>query len=400
MNFCDPVRLTKSNSLRLFVREEKMTSSKKVLFISAPIGSGHIQAAQAVAATLKAIAPDIAVEHANVFDFFPPAIGKAVLNIYLKLLKVFPRAYGSMYDWGNTSSFAVAGRELISTYLANRMNKYIKEINPALIVCTHATPAGLAARLVRTGDFAAPVLAIVTDYTVHRLWIYPEISQYFVADESLGNYLLTHDIRLDRYQVTGIPVNNGFVDGVRDRQTVLTSYGLSDNIATILLMGGGTGLLPMIEIIKTLETLEVSLQIIAVAGNNPPLHRALNKLATTLSFCKLIPLGFVTNVNELMAISHILVSKPGGMTCAEALASGLPLIIYQPIPGQEEANTRFLVLKSAAWRAESLSELRAIIAEVVTQTSDKLTAVKAKAEALGRPDAAKKIASYIIDVLQ
>ena len=108
-------------------------------------------------------------------------------------------------------------------------------------------------------------------------------------------------------------------------------------------MGGGAGILPFADIIRVLDDLEISLQIIAVTGENHRLRRELAKLEATLKNCTLNPLGYIDNIHELMAVADLLLSKPGGMTSAEAIATGLPILIYRPIPGQEEANTSYLV---------------------------------------------------------
>jgi processive 1,2-diacylglycerol beta-glucosyltransferase len=54
-------------------------------------------------------------------------------------------------------------------------------------------------------------------------------------------------------------------------------------------------------------------------------------------------LGYTKEVSKLMDISELLVTKPGGMTCTEGMAKGIPMLFYEPIPGQEEENLEYFV---------------------------------------------------------
>jgi processive 1,2-diacylglycerol beta-glucosyltransferase len=365
--------------------------------MSAPIGSGHIRAAQAVEAAIRSIAPQIDTRLANVFEFLPPTVGKTILNTYLKILHVYPKAYGMAYAWGNRSPSALLGRQLINGYLAGRMLTYIEQYKPSLIVCTHATPAGLMAHLLRQEKVNVPTVAIVTDYIVHRLWIYPEITRYYVAHEQLRTFLAEYGVFPANSQTSGIPIALDFQHKINKRQLIGT-LGMNEHIPIILIMGGGAGTIPMDTIVRSFEALEMPLQFIAVAGNNKKMYNQLVALGKTCS----IPLkiyGFTNNIHELMQISDLLISKPGGVTAAEAVAAGLPIIIYRPIPGQEEANTDYLIQSGAALRADTLRDVFNLTTQLLTVNHCKLSDLKRKAVSLGRPNAANQIAAGLIDML-
>jgi processive 1,2-diacylglycerol beta-glucosyltransferase len=224
-------------------------SKKKVLFISAPIGSGHTKVAQAVGKALCTQNDDVEIKIANLFDFFNSTLGNLMLKLYLKVLDTFPQLYAKAYSWGNNSRLALVGRGLISRYLAKRMYSFISNYNPTAIVCTHATPAGLSAYLIRKGQLQIPVFAVVTDFVVHRLWVYQEITHYFVAHEDMKNYLNVFGVKPVKIQISGIPVDENFTLWT-DREKTLKKLNLYGNIKTILVMGGGAGVLPMKEIVK------------------------------------------------------------------------------------------------------------------------------------------------------
>lgn len=371
-------------------------AERKVLFISAPIGAGHVRAAQAVGAALRRLDPDVTAEFANVFDFFSPRLGKVILGGYLKVLDIFPQAYGAAYGWGNSSRLALAGRAAVSGFLAGRMERYIAESQPDAIVVSHATPAGLVAHLAARGRLAVPTAAVVTDFVVHRLWVYPELGLYCVAHEAMRDYLAGAGVARERSVVTGIPVDGRFAAPLA-RSEARAALGLRADVPVVLIMGGGAGVMPMAEIVAALEALARPLQLVAVAGRNEALRRRLAAEAARLRHCTLQALGFVDNVDVLMAAADLLVSKPGGLTAAEALARGLPLVIYRPIPGQEEANTAFLTAHGTAVRVESAAALAAFAGRMLAGGATELAAMRAAALRLGRPGAAEAVARLIMD---
>lgn len=363
----------------------------KVLFISAPIGSGHIRAARAIGSALQEIDSSNQVEIANVFDFFPSWIGDSILKGYLRILSVFPRAYGIAYGWGNSSGIALYGRRLISRLLARQMLAYINSYEPDVVVCTHATPAGLVADLLRRGELKVPGVAVVTDFVLHRLWIYPEIHHYFVANEDLRQQLAREGIPLEHSCASGIPVDVAFTS-LPSRQVATRRLGLDPDLPTVMIMGGGAGVLPMDSIIKTLDRLNISFQMMAVCGNNHTLYTALSGKQDRRH--RLLVFGFIENIPALMAASTILVTKPGGMTTAEAICCGLPLLLYSPIPGQEEANAKSLLKDGTALQVNTLEQLANTVSSLLSQ-NDKLSHLQHNALAAAKPKASAVAADVI-----
>jgi len=367
----------------------------RILFLTAPIGAGHTRAAQAVSKALGRLYPGCEMRMANIFDFFHPVIGKTILLIYLKILSVVPRLYGSMYGWGNDSRWALRTREFINSYLAKRMRRFITDYNPNIIVCTHATPAGIASCLRKEGSIDVPVLAVVTDFVVHKLWVYPTIDYYYVAGQPLRDYLNSNGVPYDKSLSTGIPVDSDFFSQKAIGQDSLSALGLNANLPIILIMGGGAGVLPMAEIIMSCQSIEQPIQIIAVAGHNKTLFNQLTARQPEFKHCVRI-LGYVNNIPELMSAAQIIISKPGGMTSAEALCAGVPMIIYKPIPGQEEANTSYLVAQQVAEQVDSLEELQASLKRVLNEKPDDKKARRQRSLLLSRPYAADEIAGHIL----
>jgi processive 1,2-diacylglycerol beta-glucosyltransferase len=164
-------------------------------------------------------------------------------------------------------------------------------------------------------------------------------------------------------------------------------------------MGGGAGVLPMPEIVAACESIGAGLQIIAVTGTNASLQDTLEKMQPQLTNCTLKTFGFVNNVHELMAMADLIISKPGGLTSAEALSMGLPLVIFKPIPGQEEANTRYLTSQSAAIRVDSIGSLQSEITALITN-STRLNDLRHKARGMGKAGAAAEIARDVLKCIK
>lgn len=375
-----------------------MNSKSRILFISTPVGAGHTRAAQAVQQAVQRIDPYSETQLVNMFDFFSPVIGRTILRLYLLILRLYPSLYGSMYDWGNNSVAALAGRDVINRYLAAKMFKFIRQYNPDAIVCTHATPAGLTACLRRSGHIRIPVFAVITDFVLHRLWVYEEIDHYYVSHSLLQEQLHQLGISQEKSLVAGIPVSAEFAC-LRRNEELLQQFQFTSNLPVILIMGGGGGLLPMDDIIGSIcRHFGDDVQIIAVTGHNDKLyHELCTRHKQRSNVCIL---GFVDYIPALMALAAVIISKPGGMTSAEALCAGLPLIIYRPIPGQEEGNTQYLTSLGVAKQVNDLTDLPQALGQLLNNEAESCHEQRNAISRFSRPDAAHEIANHLVNFLQ
>lgn len=372
-----------------------MQQSRKILFLTAPIGSGHTRAAQAIKAELDRKYPATQSQIVNLFDFFHPFIGETILKSYIKILNIFPTLYGKMYDWGNESPAALQGREWISRYLATKMKEFIADYRPDGIVCTHASPAGLAAYLRSRNMIDIPVFGVVTDFVIHRLWIYKELENYYVAHHLLKDQMESHGVSRKKSLVTGIPVDYKFTISYQ-RNVLLGQMNLKKDLPIILIMGGGSGLLPMDDVIAVIEKRFAGrAQIVAVTGQNQRLYNRLTKLYLTNDHIRVV--GFVTTVPEFMALSAVMITKPGGMTAAEALSSGLPMIIYKPLPGQEEGNADYLISQKVAQIANTTEDLLLALTPYIE--GEQVQQQKEMVLRLSKPNAAADIVKHLVNFL-
>lgn len=348
-----------------------------VLLLSAPIGSGHRLAAQALEQEFAS--RGVKVVHGSVFDFFPHFLGNAFLKSYLWVLKRCPRLYELVYKWGNRQNGSLWLRGLLNGALARLGRSYIEKTAPDAVIATHATPAGIMSicKKHRPGLWLG---AVVTDFTIHRWWLCPGVDTYFIADAGL-RARMPDDADV---QAFGIPLRRVFCS--LDREKCRTSFSWDAGEKVCLLMGGGEGLLPMEEAADALLRADIpGLRLIAVTGHNGSLAEQLRRhFGQQLEVC-----GFRQDVPQMMAAADIIVTKAGGLTCAEAMAAGLELIIYRPLPGQEEGNAAFLSRCCGARTASDAGQL----AECVREAA----AAGGRKPACGHPEAAGRICSYVLE---
>lgn len=353
-----------------------------VLLLSAPIGSGHRLAAEALEQVL-ADNEAVHVVHGNIFDFFPHFVGTVFLKCYLRMLQSFPWMYKYMYKWGNQEKGSVWMKNVINGLLAKMGRSYLQKVNPDAVIATHATPAGIIGIYKKT--LAAPLFlgAVITDFTIHKWWICDGVDTYFIADERLQKRL-PPDADVQSY---GIPVRRRFAG--LSRQEARKKLGIAAQDKICLLLGGGEGLLPMVSIVNGLpQDLGPDFRIIAVTGHNQQLAADLRRLQRS----DLTVHGFTEQLPEIMAASDMVISKAGGLTSAEVLVLGLHFIIYHPLPGQEEGNARFLQQYCHAVVAANIKDVSRYVREFYNHTEREVI--------LGRPQAAEKICAYVLQHLK
>lgn len=368
--------------------------SLKILLIAAPVGAGHQKAAEAVGAAFKALEPSCTVQFLDIFSFFPRCLVSFFLKAYMKSLFVFPQLYARAYAWGNQSGAALRGNGILSRFLAARLRCYMQDVfQPDAVICTHATAAAAVNVLLREGSLRFYHGGIITDFVIHRLWIHSTVCDYFIADHGVCSEVLAASVAPECIHAFGIPVGQRFREiGVAAKPHVTFEY------RTLLLMGGGGGLLPMAAILEALEAAETKLHVIALTGCDEKLRQCLLYMASA-SHHKVTVLGFTDCVADYMAAADLMISKAGGLSASEALCAGLPVLFYHPLPGQEQANVDFLIRMGTARKIEHLHALSTEIDKIFGIESDALQRMKAQAQRMAKPDANVRIAKYILNKL-
>ena len=343
---------------------------RKILSLSAPTGSGHRMAAAALEEALLRL-ENVEVVQGNVFDFFPSAIGKAFLKFYETVLAVCPWLYALSYRWSNQGGGSLWMRNQLNGILLRLGKTFIEEVKPDAVFSTHATPTGILSLYKQKYDSSLWLGVVVTDFTVHRWLVCPGVDAYFLADEKLFGQIDSAAGRSETQPALygwGIPVRGRFTEKQEPatiRREVRDRFGWSAGAFVCLLAGGGGGMLPMEEIVKSLQNEKFKdIYVVAVTGHNDglckkleALQKGFSKTESDESTSRLAVLGFTDEMPQLMQAADVVITKAGGVSLAECLECGANILIYHPLPGQEQGNTVFLQQEYGAAAVTDLRQL-------------------------------------------
>lgn len=357
----------------------------KVLIATVTAGAGHLQAASALEEAWKALRPEDTVEKVDVLDFTSKLFRKAYTEGYVKLIERAPEIYGAFFKHTDNAKRTRKWTEVrrnLSLLQAKKFLTYLKRFEPDVLLCPHFLPLEINGYL-RTHTNLAPLcVCIVTDFEAHAFWIEPSVDLYCVATEDTKGRLVARGIPEESVWVTGIPIARKFSEPI-DELAVRRRMGLRDDLRTLLVLSGGFGMGPVQQILESLDQVDAEFQTVVVCGRNQELR---TELAPLDRKHPTHVLGFAGNMQELMAVSSLIITKPGGLTSSETLAMAKPMLIVNPIPGQEAANADFLLEKGVAVKVNSLDDVASRVHKLLT--SDKLHAMADAARSIGRPDAA------------
>ncbi len=330
-----------------------------MLYITEP--SGHHRAAHSIARSIEAVAPGSTVTCVNAFRFVFPVADRVIHKIYLAVIKRSPGIWERLYDNPRMVSRSGRIKQAIHNMGMRRIGKLIAHERPDVVVCTQAFPCGLVAEYKRRHHRPLTLIGVLTDFVPHAFWIYDEVDYYMAGCEEAREKLRSDGVPLDKIFVPGIPIDAAFSQR-KPVKEVLERFGLSGGFPIVMIMGGGHGLGPIQDVLEELDKSPVKLQIVLVCGINKGLFRWARRRTFRH---KLAVFEYVDRIDELMSVAAVLVTKPGGITTAEALAMTLPMVIMSPIPGQEMRNTQLLVKYEAAVRAERPQEVFAAVMDIL-----------------------------------
>jgi processive 1,2-diacylglycerol beta-glucosyltransferase len=369
----------------------------KILVLYAEAGSGHRMAAQAIAEAVRKKDPQSSVESLDILNLCRPLYAYFYPRIYRFLVAETPFLWGFffwvLHQAMRFSLFRVI-RHGLNAFQASRLVKRLIAEPPDCVVATHFFPLEVVSGLKKSGGFKGQVWGVITDVGVHRLWVHPQVDCYCVASERTQRELCKEGISSDRVSVTGIPVREAFIEA---RKEYARSKDDSKQEFRILVASGGIGVGPVAEWVQELSKLESSIRVDVVCGENKALHELLQRRVREWGVeDRVVPLGFVRNMHELMAACDVMITKPGGLSIMEAIATCTPLVVTSPIPGQEEVNSSWLLEMGFAWSIKSPSELSGLIQDFCDHP-EKLEVVREAMDKKGKPRAALTIAQMILE---
>jgi len=376
-----------------------MSRSNVILVLTTSAGGGHLIAARALEHALRAQAPDADIEVLDVLAITNVLFRKFYAGGYLGLVRHAPAVMGWLYKTMDRPRNEVldALRVWIQDLSKRPIVQHLLQRHPGLIVHTHYLPAEIVAQMRRAGQLDCPQVTVTTDYETHRIWVHEPTERYYAATEDGKVYLTLCGVAPERVRVTGIPVRPGF-EQMLDRHEARRRCGLDLNRPAVLLLCGGFGVGPTAELLRELVFMPAEAQVMVVVGRNEKLRARLERqVAGAARPVRVV--GFTDKIHEWMQAADLVVTKPGGLTVAESLACGLPMVIVDPIPGQEVGNADYLLEHGAAIKVNNARLLGHRVSALLADPA-RLERLRAAARAIARPHAARDIAADALALWQ
>jgi len=357
----------------------------KILIAYARAGTGHRRAAEALESYLKKNYKQLDVQAADILDYANFLFRDLYSRGYSFIIGKAPFLWKLIYRF--TSSGNLRGINRVLGYWVNRLStkrfrQFLLANNFDVILATHFLPCETAGVLKKDNLINSRLISIVTDFNVHPCWITEGVDEYIAAGEFAVSQLEGFGINKDKIRLSGIPVDLKFSQRL-DRRAACEKLGLKQGEFTVLIATAAFGLRP---IEKIVDLLRAEVQMLVICGNN---NRLLKRLAGN-SYPLVKPFGFVENIEELMAASDVIITKPGGLTCSESLAMGLPMIFIAAIYGQETKNARILEDYGVGVSADDLTALRDMVINYKNNPR-MLNAVRERISRFAKPFAVKEI---------
>jgi processive 1,2-diacylglycerol beta-glucosyltransferase len=374
--------------------------SKRILIVTEEwAGSGHRMAAVALREAVEAHSPGAEVRIIGGLDQTSPSLREISRLFYVNSLRYCPGLWQRLYERDQLWSGML--KKPLGKWLSTRLiQNVLEQEKPDVVVATHAyclTALAEAKQMVR---HPYHLIGIPTDYYVNRFWVHPGTDGYVVGHERVAEQLEKHHgVKRDKVAAYGIPVRRRFGEAMTSSKAEWKQrLGLRPDLFTVLLGGGEGGYGRMDWVLQSLIAVEAPLQIVVVTGRNEKMKRRLQSFLDGQVHPHVVLIkGYETAMWEWMGAADIYVTKPGGISCAEALAVQTPLLLYQPLPGQELWNAQFLLEQQVAKLASSPEE----VADLICQWQKQGTAwsdVIARMAEIGRPHSADQAAEYLLQL--
>ncbi len=373
---------------------------KKILIFYASYGGGHLTAAKSIENYLKQNYSNTSIELIDCMKYINKPIEKITTAAYREMAKKLPWAWGKIYSDSQKGPLAhITTRS--NKIMAIKLLRLLREKQPDLIISTHPFGSQMCSYLKRKEKIHAKIATIMTDFAPHDQWLIGKeyTDYYFVAHNKMKDYLKLQNIEDNKIFATGIPISSRFLEDF-DTNSILKSFGLDPNKQTILFFAGGEfglGKNQTINIFECIINNFKNIQMVAIAGKNEKMKKQFEYIVNLCgreNSIKVLP--FTDKVPELMHISDLVITKPGGLTVTESLASNLPILVINPIPGQEEENAEFLEENRIAIWLKKKDDVEQVLNNLLNN-KEKLLEMKENTKKLANKYAARDICKILMD---
>ncbi|MBI3324089.1 MAG: hypothetical protein HYZ92_02300 [Candidatus Omnitrophica bacterium] len=368
-------------------------ASRRILLMHVTTSSGHHHASRAIGQALQRLDPSCQVISVDAFDYTSRFVRWAIMRSYMSLIRHRPNVWEYLYDNPAIHRHVKHIRQLLHRYHGRKLQRLFETVQPHAIACTQAFPCGMVADFKKHRGLTVPLVGVLTDYAPHVYWLHDTVDRYLVPAIEVKERFESYGIAAARIQDSGIPIEPKFMDPV-DAAAVFRDFGLRAGMPVVLVMGGGGGFGPIRELMLSLDRVGRECQFVVLAGTNLALGSWLRRHQFRHP---VVVQGYTEAVAQLMSVAAMIITKPGGLTTAEALAKQLPLLIFTPIPGQEMCNARYLLSRQAAIQVEDPERAGETVTELLRHP-EALAQMRARAGRLGHPDSAFQAASLLFEL--
>ena len=326
------------------------------------MGNGHIRAAGALEACAYEKYPDLKISNINVTKFMPLLHRKVFHDLYLYFANSCPFIWSYIYyktDKPYSKTWLGRAIKWFRKNITRRMMRKVVRLNPDYIICTHFLPAEILNEYKEKKAFKTPVSVVVTDFSLHWVYVNTVLEHYFVNCSEVERLLIARGVKNERVHITGCPVFPEFTREYSEKEVRMLrrKHGFNNGIPLFLVMMGGNGIGKMKHLCEILLKRFPEHGVVALAGNNLRKVQAL-KMVEDEYPGRLLTVTFTDEVAQYLAISDIVVTKPGGISTSECIAMKKPMVIINPIPGQEERNVDYLIERGIITKAYNEDSLK------------------------------------------
>lgn len=369
-----------------------------ILVLHASLGTGHTSAANAVGDAYKRF-PDVQIRVVDILDYTNDLTRNALQTFYLQVSEKAPPLYKLLYEatesdkqeesLTNDNWLAIVGPPFF-----NDLQTLIKQTTPDIVVSTHALAVQVVHHLVERKEYSGLHYVVITDFVAHGTWMANGVDGYFVPSDLTREILASRGVPREKMFVTGIPVKLDIAEP-KDKEAMRAKHFFPANIPLVTLFGGGISAQRVRRIVSRLVESSQHFELVVVAGRNAELEKSLEDL-TSGPNVRLQKLDMIDFVDDLIAASDVVITKAGGLIVSEVLARSTPMIIIDPIPGQEEWNADFVAGAGAAVQLR-MPEMVPAALEFLLQNKSRLDDMGRQARLVGHPHAAMDIAEHTLD---
>jgi len=369
----------------------------KVLIFYASFGNGHKSAAFAIKDYLEENYKNTQIEIIDAYKYINTALNKTTEKGYEFITAKTPIVWKKIYTHADEKGMISSFLKKLNKVASFKISKLINSINPDVIINTHMFSNTICSNLKKKGKINAKLACIITDFALHNEWIqYHEYTDaFFVSNNAIKIDCIKRGIDENKLHVTGIPISPRFKQNF-DKALIRRDFGLQ-NLTTILFFAASAYAFDsMQQVFENLLKLD-NVQIITMCGKKEKTKKFFEEILENTphnNHVKLLP--FTNKIPELMAISDFIVTKPGGITSSEALACSIPMIICNPIPGQEEQNSNFLLNNGVTIRLFDNDDMYVTLSNFFN-SPNRIKQIKEMTKEIGKPNSTKDICEFIMN---